>query len=989
MQRKVVEDIMGMRIQDFQKLMRYKVRKILLVASLYDYYLFEEDGRLYELIRQEYQALNLSQSPDIIHVTSGEEAISLLASDDRFDLVIATLHLEDMNVIHFAEKARQSGVNIPIILLAYDSRERKELRLRYDLSTFERIFVWHGDYRLIVAIIKYIEDKLNVANDVATFGVQCIILVEDSVSFYSSYLPLLYTEIFNQSRHLIAEGVNLTHKFLRMRARPKILLASTYEEAWLYFERYEDYVLGVISDIDFLYNGKKDPNAGVEFARAVKNRKSDIPILLQSSNIDAIERAHSVGASFLQKNSPTLLQDLGEFVKKNFGFGDFIFTLPDGTEVGRATNLKELEEQLRVVPDECIQYHAERNHFSNWLKARTEFWLANKLRPRKVADFPSIEALRNDIIDTLKRYKEELQRGVITKFSKDTFDPSLSIARVGTGSLGGKARGLGFLNKMITNYGLQNKFDGVEITVPSGIVIATDVFDRFIQENKLSNVLFEELSDEDISIRFLEAPFFPPEIVRKLEDFLELVDVPLAVRSSSLLEDSQYQPFAGVYHTYMIPNNNPDKTVRVQELLDSIRLVYASTYFNRAREYMKATPYRLEEEKMAVIVQRMVGRNHAERFYPDFAGVAKSYNFYPIPPQKPNDGIVHVAVGLGYTVVEGWNSIQFCPRYPRHLPQFSKTRDTLRNAQQEFLALDVTASFSHVNHETPDVLLKRYDVSVAESDGTLTNVVSTYVADEDAVYDGMTREGKRLITFVPMLRQRTFPLPEIAATILDIGSWGMGTQVELEFAVNMFPNGHGANEFALLQIRPLVLSPETENVRIDVVDDADLICKSQQVLGNGIVDDLYDIVLVNPDSFDRSKTKIAASEVAYFNRKLQNQKRPYILIGFGRWGSLDPWLGIPVTWEQIAGVGIIVECGFSDIDVTPSQGSHFFQNITSFRVGYFTVDSAQQIGFVDWRWLSRQPAVEELQFVRHLQFSKPLLTKISSQESLGIILKPE
>lgn len=978
-----------LRIQDFQKLMRFKVRDILLVASLYDYYIFEEDGRLYELIRQEFQALNLSHPPEITHVTSGEEAIRLLTSEERFDLVITTLHLEDMHVVHFAEKARQSGVNIPIVLLAYDSRERKELMQRYDMSAFDRMFVWHGDYRLIVAIIKYIEDKMNVANDIATVGVQCIILVEDSVSFYSSYLPLLYTEIFIQSRRLIAEGVNLTHKFLRMRARPKILLCSTYEEAWAYFERYEEYVLGVISDIDFLRNGKKDANAGVEFAQAVKNRKDDIPILLQSSNADAKELAQRVGVSFLQKRSPTLLHDLSSFVKKNFGFGDFVFRMPDGAEVGRATNLRELESFLQTVPDECIQYHAERNHFSNWLKARTEFWLAHKLRPRKVSDFASIAELRADLINTLRQYKEERQRGIMTEFSKDTFDPALSFARIGTGSIGGKARGLGFLNTLITNYELQQKFEGVEITVPSAIVIATDVFERFIQENNLTNIFVEELPDEEIIERFLNAPFFPPDVAQKLKEFLELMNEPLAVRSSSLLEDSQYQPFAGVYHTYMIPNNHSSLDVRLKELIESIRLVYASTYFKRAREYMKATPYHLEEERMAVIVQRMVGTQHSERFYPDFAGVAKSYNFYPIAPQKPQDGIVQVAVGVGYTVVEGRNSVRFCPKYPRHLTQFSTTRGTLRNAQQEFLALDVTASFSHENHETPDVLLKRYPVDVAEMDGALAYVASTYSPEDDAVYDGMSRPGKRLVTFAPMLKQRVFPLPDIASTILDIGSWGMGTHVEIEFAVNMNPNARGLKEFALLQIRPLVLTPEAEGVHIDITDESLLLCKSSQVLGNGVIDDVFDVVLVNPDTFDRAKTKLTATEVAYFNRKLQNQKKPYILIGFGRWGSLDPWLGIPVTWDQIAGVAVIVECGFSDIDVTPSQGSHFFQNITSFRVGYFTINGAAETAMVDWNWLKAQKAVEELQFVRHLRFSSPLIVKINTQESLGVILKPE
>jgi CheY-like chemotaxis protein len=986
---KMSDDISGSRIRDFQKLMHYKARDILLVASLYDYYLFEEDGRLYELIRQEFQVLNLSHPPDITHVTSGEEAIELLNSGEHFDLVITTLHIEDMHVVRFAEKARRSGINIPILLLAYDSRERKELTQRYDTSVFDRIFIWHGDYRLLVAMIKSVEDKMNVEADVTNIGVQCIILVEDSVSFYSSYLPLLYTEIFNQSRRLISEGVNLTHKFLRMRARPKILLCSTYEEAWTYFEKYEEYVLGVISDIDFMRNGKKDPGAGVDFARAVKDRMVDIPVLLQSSNAEAAEMARSVGASFLRKGSPTLLHDLSQFVKKNFGFGDFIFRMPDGTEVGRASNLKELEDQLHVVPDECVKYHSEHNNFSNWLKARTEFWLAHKLRPQKVTDFPTIDGLRKDIIETLRSYKEERQRGVMTEFSKDTFDPQTSFARIGTGSIGGKARGLGFINALITNFSLRKKFEAVEIIVPSAVVIATDVFDRFLQENELTDIAAEDLSDEQIIRRFVDARSFPNDAIEKLSDFIRIVNYPLAVRSSSLLEDSQYQPFAGVYQTYMIPNNNVDSSMRLKELLESIKLVYASTYCREARDYIKATPYHLEEEKMGVIIQRMVGSQHHERFYPDFAGVAKSYNFYPVAPQKAEDGIVQAALGLGYTVVEGRNCVRFCPKYPRHVMQFSTPQETMRTAQQEFLALDVTASFSHENHETPDVLLKHYDIGKAEEDKTLQAVGSTFSAEDDAVYDGISRPGKRVVTFAPVLKQHVFPLPEIADLILEIGRWGMGTHVEIEFAVDINVRENELKEFALLQIRPMMLSREEETTTIENHAESTLVCKSRHVLGNGIMEDVYDIIVVDAGKFERSKSRQTAQEVSRLNTKLQNVKRQYILIGVGRWGSLDPWLGIPVTWDQISGAAVIVESGFKDIDVTPSQGSHFFQNITSFRIGYFTVNNSDDSSFVDWDWLKTQPALEELEYVRHLRFAKPVVTKINGPAKYGVIIKPE
>jgi CheY-like chemotaxis protein len=982
------EDIYGSRIKSFQKLMRIKVRDILLVASLYDQYLFEEDGRLYELIRQEFQVLNLSHPPEITHVTGGEEAIELLTSGEKFDLVITTLHIEDMHVIRFAQKVRQTGIDIPMILLAYDNREKKEIIMNYDTSVFDRIFIWTGDYRLLVAMIKYVEDKLNVQSDTATVGVQVIILVEDDISFYSSYLPLLYTQILNQSQRLISEGVNLTHKFLRMRARPKILLCSTYEEAWSYFEKYEDFVLGVISDIDFLREGVKDAEAGFKFAEAVRGKKEDIPILLQSGDAKAAAKAFEIGAAFLQKGSPTLLHDLTNFVMTHFGFGDFVFRMPDGTEVGRATNLKQLEEHLQTVPDECIQFHAKRNHFSNWLKARTEFWLAHKLRPQKVEDFPSTTELRNDLIGALRLYLETRQLGIITEFSKESFDPQNSFARIGTGSVGGKARGLGFINTLINNYNIRDRFEGVEISVPSAVVIATDVFDRFLLENKLENFILESKSDEEVLQRFTDAPYFPPDVVFRLIDFLEIMHEPLAVRSSSLLEDSQYQPFAGVYQTYMLPNKNSDPTVRLHELLESIKLVYASTFSKNAKDYMKATPYRLEEEKMAVIIQRMVGTSHHNRFYPEFAGVAKSYNFYPVPPQKSEDGIVQVALGLGYTVVEGHNSVRFCPKYPRHLMQFFTTKETIRNAQQEYLALDLTATFSHENHETPDVMIKHYDLNTAEEDNTLFYVGSTYSPEDDSVYDGVSRAGKRVVTFAPVLKHRIFPLPEILDLILEMGTWGMGTHIEVEFAVNMNTPPGEPKEFAMLQIRPLVMNLEFEELDVDQFVRENLICQSEQVLGNGAVQDIYDIVVVDSDKFDRSKSKETAHEVSEINGRLLSEHRPYVLIGMGRWGSMDPWLGIPVTWDQISGASVIVESGFKDIDVTPSQGSHFFQNITSFRVGYFTVNTSHNLGFIDWDWLKEQPAFQEFNHVRHLRFDKPFSAKINGRKNKGVIMKP-
>lgn len=982
-----VEHGYGTRFQGFQNLMRLRIRDVLLVSSLYDLYLFEEDGRLYELIRNEYQGLHLSHSPELTRVSSGKEAIALAREEKRFDLIITTLHIEDMPALKFARMVREAGLTIPIVLLAYDNRELKELLTHHDTSVFDRVFIWQGDFRLIIGIIKHLEDRMNVDHDTKLVGVQSIILIEDNVRYYSSFLPIIYTEILNQSQRLISEGINLSHKYLRMRARPKILLCTTYEEAWEFFRQYEDFILGVISDVDFQREGKQDPRAGIEFAKNVKARHKDIPILLQSTTPEYEAQARMIGASFLLKDSPTLLHDLRQFMVHYFSFGDFVFRTADGMEVGRATDLKSLEEALHHVPDESIIYHGERNHFSNWLKARTEFWLAHKLRPRKVSDYPSPSALRADLISALRQYRHIRQRGLITDFVKESFDPTSSFARIGGGSLGGKARGLGFVNILINNYDVRDRFDGVQISVPPAVVLGTDVFDQFLDENNLRAFALEATDDAEITQRFIQARRFPEDVLGELAAFLDLIRDPLAVRSSSLLEDSQYHPFAGVYETYMIPNNNPDLFTRLGELVTTIKRVYASTFYRSAKDYIRVTSYRLEEEKMAVIIQKMVGAARENRFYPDFSGVAKSYNFYPLAPQQPWDGIVSAALGLGKIIVDGGVTMRFCPKYPNHLLQLFSTEEALQNTQHEFYALDLQGRVQDTP-DTQDVLLKRFQLPVAERDGTLAYVGSTYSPENDTISDGLARSGRRIVTFAPILRNKLFPLPPILELLLDMGSWGMGTPVEIEFAVNM-ATADKPKEFGLLQMRPLVLSRESEELNIEDVQPSQLLCSSVQVLGNGVITDIHDIVVVDINRFDRSKSLEVAREVGRYNEKLVSLRRPYLLIGVGRWGTLDPWLGIPIKWDQIAGARAIVEAAFKDLDVAPSQGSHFFQNITSFMIGYFSVHPKTHGGFVDWEWLEAQPACSEMAYTRHLQFEHPVVVKMNGHNNKGIILKPE
>ena len=791
-----------------------------------------------------------------------------------------------------------------------------------------------------------------------------------------------------QSQRLISEGINLTHKFLRMRARPKILLCSTYEEAWDYFQKYGEHMLGIISDIDFPHNGAQDPHAGLEFARLAKQGYPDLPILLLSNLRGNESRASELGSSFIMKDSPLFLNELRQFMIQYFSFGDFVFRTPSGVEVGRSTDLKSLEEQLHVVPDESIMYHAERNHFSNWLKARTEFWLAHQLRPRKVTDYPNAEALRKDLIDSLHQYRNIRQRGIIADFTKESFDPDSSFARIGGGSLGGKARGLGFVNTLINDYNVRDRFADIQIYVPSAIVIGTDVFDEFVDVNDLRKFAMSCTDDREITRRFLEAPRFPEGILGELAAFLDVVGTPLAVRSSSLLEDSQYHPFAGVYETYMIPNTHANPLVRLNDLLISIKRVYASTFYQSAKDYIKVTSYRLEEEKMAVIVQKMEGSAHDARFYPDFAGVAKSYNFYPLAPAKSDDGIVSAALGLGKWVVDGGNAVRFCPKYPGDLIQFYSTEESLNTSQRDFFALQLDAT-TDFGYETHDLLVRRHPLDIAEKDKTLHYVGSTYSPENDTITDGLSREGIRVVTFAPILRSKMFPLPQILDLLLDMGTWGMGTPIEIEFAVNLSPVEGSAGKFALLQMRPLVVNREPEELDIHITDPSSVICRSSHVLGHGLIEDIRDIVVVDYHGFDRSMSREVAQEVSKFNSRLVKEERPYLLIGVGRWGTLDPWLGIPVTWEQIAGAKAIVETGFKELAVAPSQGSHFFQNITSFMVGYFTIVTDNDQGFIDWDWLLGQTPLEKIRFTRLIRFEEPLMIKINGHEGKGVILKPE
>jgi len=973
----------------FENLMPFRVNDILLVSSLYDSFILREDGRLNELLIGESLELNLHQVPGITHVSSGDEAVEMARSQPRFNLIVTNLQVGDMDAAQLARQVKAAGLDVPVLVLAYDHREIQNFIARNPQTDIDRIFLWQGNARILISMVNYIEDKRNVLHDTRAMNVPVLLLVEDDITYYSLFLPVIYTEIIGQSRRLLSEALNVAHKLVRMRARPKILLCSNYEEAEREALKYREFLLGMISDVEFPRAGELTPEAGFGLARMVRNTVPDAPIALHSSRAEFMQRAHAEGFSFLQKRSPTLLGDLRLMLTEEMGFGDFVFRMPDGTtEVARAADLNALETLLHTVPEESLAYHAERNHFSHWLMARTEFALAQKLRPRKVSDFGTLEHLRRDLIDSIADYRREQSQTLIGEFNPATFQPSESFfLQIGGGSLGGKARGLAFIRHLLRQRGIARAFPGIRIMVPPTLVLTTDVFDRFLSENDLADVAIHSTDDAEITRSFLQASF-PIPLLDNLLAFLEVVHYPLAVRSSSLLEDSQYQPFSGVYETFMLANCDADIQVRLEQLLEAIKLVYASTFCQHAKAYVRATPYRLEEEKMAVVLQQVVGATHGRRFYPDFSGVVRSRNFYPVGQITVADGFAAVALGLGHTVVSGGKCLNFSPRHPRHLVQFSSVEDMLANSQTEFWALELDHS-QPVADVASGLRELPFGLDVAERDGTLQMLASTYSVDNHAVYDGLSRQGTRIVSFAPILKHGMFPLAQILDALMKVGEDALGRPVEIEFAVRLPQHPEEPADFGFLQLRPLVLSRAGEDIRLEEVDPQRLVCQSTMVLGHGRLEDLCDAVVVDAHRFERARSRDVAHSVAHFNARLSETNTPFLLIGVGRWGSTDSWLGIPVAWDQISGARVIVESGFHDFRVAPSQGSHFFQNLTAFQIGYFTVNPDAGEGFVDWQWLAAQPAVEEHGCVRHLRFRSPLVTMMDGKTSRGMIFRPE
>lgn len=975
----------GARIASLQDLMHHRVQNILFVSSLYESFIMAEDGQLNELVLSKFLDMNLSQAPNLTRVSSGADALAL-AQEQNFDVLITSLQPGDMNAVELAQGVRAAGLDLPVLVLAYDHRELKEFEDRYGFEGLDKVFIWQGDARILLAMVKYWEDKVNLEDD-ARFGVPVLIVVEDSVRFYSSFLPVIYSEVMKLSQSVFSEGVNLYQRLLRMRARPKVILCSTYEEAWQYFTKYRYNILGIISDIQFPRDGEVSGSAGLDLAKRIREASPDIPILLQSSNPKFRETAEEIGAGFLLKGSPVMMDEIRQYLTRHFYFGDFVFRRESGEEVDRATDLRSLLEKLETVPEECIGYHGARHDFSSWLRARGEYALAYRLRPRMVSDYSTLGELREDLIRAIGAYRREQSRSTVADFDPHVLSDAGGIMRIGGGSIGGKGRGLAFATRLVDQFGLEDRFPGVRIFVPPAVILGTDIFNQFLDENELRNLSIRSDDEGELARRFEDARF-PWQARQQLAAFLFESTHPLAVRSSSLMEDSPYQPFAGIFETLMLPNDHPDPGVRLEHLIRAIKQVYASTFSRHSKTFLKATPYRLEEEAMAVIVQKLVGREREGLFYPDLSGVARSYNYYPASPMTSSDGIAAVALGLGKTVVEGAPCFRFCPAYPQHNVEFSTVEDMVKNSQREFWALRVGGN-GNSEHWAEDGALVKAPLEVAERDGVLNWLGSTFSPENNAVYDGMSRDGVRLVSMAPILKQGMFPLADILKEILEVGAAGTSSPVEIEFAVNLTTPPGEPKEFAFLQLRPLSANRELDEIELEKVPREELICESPSALGHGHLDEIMDMVVVDRNRFERAHSQECAKAVCHFNTQLSQAGRPYILVGVGRWGSTHPWLGIPVRWADIAGAAIIVEAGFKDFRVTPSQGTHFFQNLTSLNIGYFTINQNVGEGFVDWDWLAAQPGEEEIGCVRHIRFDSPALVSMNGKVQKGIIRKPQ
>lgn len=980
-------DLKNYNFQDtsFNLLMQKRIYRVLLICSNYDSFMLEEDGRIDEQIFSEYVSLNLRYPPVFIRANGASEALKRL-EEQNIDLIISMLNIEEAGVFEFSNLIKKQYPKLPIVVLTPFSREVSIKIDKEDLSSIDYVFCWLGNSDILLAIIKLIEDKMNTPVDVEQLGVQAVILVEDSIRYYSSYLPNIYKIFFQQSKRSMSEGVNEHQQNLRMRGRPKILLATNYEQAVFLYEKYKRNILGVISDIGYNRNGRHDKQAGIHLCRKIISENEHMPFLLQSSDIEYEKTARELNVGFINKYSKTLSIELRNYIIKNLAFGDFIFRMP-GTlkEVNRATDLKSLQEKILKIPDESLEYHIQRNDFSKWMNARALFEIAQLFKYITADYFKNIQEIRNFIFDVIANYRRNKGRGVIAKFEQGSFDEYLVFSRVGDGSIGGKARGLAFIDSIIKKYDIRNQYEDVVISIPRTMVISTEIFDEFMEFNNLYKTALSNLPDEEILSTFVAARL-PSRVHQALYTLLSISKNPIAVRSSSKLEDSHYQPFAGIYSTYMVPNYPSDTQKTVKLLTEAIKSVYASVFFKSSKSYMAATSNVIDEEKMGIIIQEVCGKQYGERFYPTLSGVARSINFYPVEPEKSFDGIVNIAFGLGKYIVDGGVALRFSPKYPQKVLQLSTPENALRETQKYFYAVNLSED-SFVPDVDDGKNLLKLNISDAADDHSLRMAASTFDMNNNLIRDGVNYEGKKIITFAPVLKFNKFPIAQIIDDLLNICEKEMNNPIEIEFAVDLNPDNRGQIVFNFLQIRPIVDNDQSINIDVRSVITQNTIIYSNSALGNGIFRDICDFIYIRPEVFDASKSIEIAKDIEKLNDYFIKENINYILVGPGRWGSSDPWLGIPVKWAQISMAKVIVESGLENYRIDPSQGTHFFQNLTSFRIGYLTLNPYIKDGFYNIDFLNEQHAVYEDDFIRHVRFPEPLTVEIDGRSGKGVVYK--
>ena len=966
----------------FVDLMTKRIYNILLVANPYDAFMLEDDGRIDEKVFNEYMNLSLRYPPRFTQVSTMEEAWQRL-DKMGYDLVICMPGSDNSDAFDIAHSIKKRYPYIPLVVLTPFSHGITARMEHEDLSIFEYVFCWLGNTDLLLSIIKLIEDKMNLAHDVKEVGVQMILVVEDSIRFYSSVLPNLYRFVLEQSKEFATEALNGHQRTLRMRGRPKIVLARTYEEAMTLYEQYQDNILGVISDASFPREGEKDPQAGARLLGEIRARDPYMPLIMESSETANRDVAHLRGASFVDKNSKKMGVDLRDAVSQNFGFGDFIFRDPATMkEIARVHNLKELQNIIFTIPRESLYYHITRNHISRWLYSRAMFPVAEFLKSITCDSYEDIDAHRQIIFDAIVKYRRMKNRGVVAEFIKERFDSYSNFARIGEGSLGGKGRGLAFIDNLVKRHVEFESFENATVTIPKTVVLCTDLFDEFMDTNNLYQLALSDVPDEVILRHFLRAKL-PDRLIDDFFAFFEAVKAPIAIRSSSLLEDSHYQPFAGIYSTYMIPYLD-DKYEMLRMLSDAIKGVYASVYYKDSKAYMQATSNVIDQEKMAVILQEVVGTQHGDRYYPTLSGVARSLNYYPIGEEKAEEGAVSLALGLGKYIVDGGLTLRVCPYHPNKVLQTSELELALRETQTQFYALDTKNIGENFSVDDGFNILK-LPVKEAEADGALTYIASTYDPYDMVIRDGIYPGGRKVITFANVLQHDVFPLADILRLAQQYGQGEMRRPVEIEFAANL--NDDRTGTFYLLQIRPIVDCKKMLEEDLSTIPDEDVIIRSNNSLGHGIMDEMQDLVYVKTDGYSASNNQLIAYDIEKLNAEFLREGKNYILVGPGRWGSSDTWLGIPVKWPHISAARVIVEAGLTNYRVDPSQGTHFFQNLTSFGVGYFTVNAYRNDGIYDQAYLDSLPAVHETKFLRHIHFDRPLVVKMDGKKNIGVVMK--